>query len=103
MPNHIRKSMGNGDFVCRMEVRIMLLINEIFHSIQGEGPWSGHPSIFIRFSGCNLSCSFCDTEHESILHSMDEMDLARYLLSSFPNSTKLVVRSEEHTSELQSP
>ena len=40
-------------------------INEIFYSLQGEGFYSGIASIFIRFSGCNLSCSFCDTQHET--------------------------------------
>lgn len=38
-------------------------INEIFYSIQGEGYRTGTPVIFIRFSGCNLNCSFCDTQH----------------------------------------
>ncbi|MCM1372746.1 MAG: 7-carboxy-7-deazaguanine synthase QueE [Bacteroides sp.] len=38
-------------------------INEIFYSLQGEGFYTGTPSIFIRFSGCNLSCAFCDTDH----------------------------------------
>lgn len=37
-------------------------INEIFYSIQGEGMWSGRAAIFIRFSGCNLKCPFCDTD-----------------------------------------
>ncbi len=40
-------------------------INEIFCSIQGEGYHTGTPSVFIRTSGCNLQCSFCDTQHQS--------------------------------------
>jgi len=39
-------------------------INEIFYSIQGEGRNTGLPAIFIRFSGCNLNCKYCDTNHE---------------------------------------
>jgi len=40
-------------------------INEIFYSIQGEGPESGKPSIFIRTQGCNMEpkCSFCDSSY----------------------------------------
>lgn len=38
-------------------------INEIFSSIQGEGPYHGIPQVFIRFSGCNLKCGYCDTDH----------------------------------------
>lgn len=40
-------------------------VNEIFYSIQGEGFFSGTPAIFIRFSGCNLKCPFCDTTHHT--------------------------------------
>lgn len=39
-------------------------INEIFCSIQGEGHFTGTPAVFIRTSGCNLRCAFCDTRHE---------------------------------------
>lgn len=38
-------------------------INEIFYSIQGEGKWTGLPNIFIRVTGCNLRCGFCDTKY----------------------------------------
>jgi 7-carboxy-7-deazaguanine synthase len=41
----------------------MLKINEIFHSIQGESSRAGEPCVFIRLTGCNLRCSYCDTEY----------------------------------------
>lgn len=37
-------------------------IKEIFYSLQGEGINTGRPAVFVRFSGCNLSCPFCDTD-----------------------------------------
>ena len=37
-------------------------INEIFYSIQGEGVNTGRPAVFVRLSGCNLKCPFCDTD-----------------------------------------
>lgn len=40
-------------------------INEIFASIQGEGPVVGYKQLFIRFCGCNLKCGYCDTEFQS--------------------------------------
>ncbi len=42
-----------------------LKVNELFYSLQGEGGRMGEASVFIRLSGCNLHCSFCDTEFES--------------------------------------
>ena len=40
-----------------------LVVNEIFHSIQGESSHTGRPCVFIRLTYCNLRCSYCDTEY----------------------------------------
>ena len=40
-----------------------LRVNEIFYSIQGESVYSGRPCIFVRLTGCNLRCSYCDTRY----------------------------------------
>ena len=42
---------------------MILKINEIYHSIQGESSFSGLPCIFIRLTYCNLRCSYCDSEY----------------------------------------
>lgn len=56
-------------------------IREIFTSIQGEGPYIGVKQLFIRFSGCNLCCKYCDTneaEDESFLEFSPE-ELNEYI------------------------
>ena len=67
-----------------------MLISEIFYSIQGEGELTGVPSVFIRTSGCNLRCNWCDTMYaswqpegnqtslEKILHQVDSHPAARH-------------------------
>lgn len=40
-----------------------LLVNEVFESIQGEGSFTGVPSIFVRLQGCPVGCPWCDTKH----------------------------------------
>lgn len=42
-----------------------MLISEVFYSLQGEGELTGVPSVFIRTSGCNLRCAWCDTPYAS--------------------------------------
>lgn len=48
----------------------LLAVQEIFPTLQGEGPFAGVPAIFIRLAGCNLKCHFCDTDFESNINNM---------------------------------
>jgi len=54
-----------------------LWVSEIFATIQGEGPLAGTPAIFIRLSGCNLRCDFCDTDFESVRHQFTVEEISR--------------------------
>ena len=56
--NNSKLPFEKGDGNC-------LKVHSIFETIQGEGPYSGHQAIFIRVSGCNLACKFCDTEFDN--------------------------------------
>ncbi len=56
-----------------------MLISEIFHSVQGEGELTGVPSVFIRTSGCNLRCRWCDTPYASWNPEGAEMSIDQIL------------------------
>ena len=47
-------------------------VNETFLTLQGEGHFTGTPAFFLRFSGCNLQCPFCDTQHKSFTEMSEE-------------------------------
>ena len=42
------------------------LVNEIFSSVQGEGPWLGQRQVFVRFVGCDIACRYCDTPEPTV-------------------------------------
>lgn len=74
-----------------------MLISEIFYSIQGEGELTGVPSVFLRTSGCNLRCSWCDTPYaswnpEGVQRSVAELVAA---VESFPAARHVVLTGGE--------
>lgn len=70
----------------------MRKINEIFYSLQGEGFHTGTPAVFVRFSGCNLKCPFCDTQHEEGTLMTDEDILSK--VQQYPASMVILTGGE---------
>ena len=70
----------------------MYKVNEIFYTLQGEGAHSGIPAVFVRFSGCNLHCPWCDTEFTSHTDMTAEEIVAEALsLYDIPNERRRMV------------
>lgn len=68
----------------------ILKVHSVFATIQGEGPYTGHPAVFIRLSGCNLACTFCDTEFDSYIET-DVRALVENVKELSGGTMKLVV------------
>ena len=62
-------------------------INELFETIQGEGAFTGQPSIFIRLQGCPVACSWCDTKHTWDINLADEIKSSEMLSKTQENQT----------------
>lgn len=54
-----------------------LAVHSIFFTIQGEGPYTGRPAVFVRLAGCNLQCPSCDTEYTSRRAQMSVLEIIR--------------------------
>lgn len=74
-------------------------VNEIFYSLQGEGFYTGTPAVFLRFSGCNRACSFCDTDFATS-HPMTAVQIAE-ACAAFP-ARHLVITGGEPLLQLDS-
>ena len=77
-------------------------VNEIFRSVQAEGYNAGTSCVFVRFSGCNLDCKFCDTNHDPFIEmTKDEIDAKIEELSDGNKNVLVVFTGGEPTMQLK--
>lgn len=79
----------------------MYKVNEIFHSLQGEGYNTGTASVFIRLSGCNLKCAFCDTQH--VTGTMMSAPAIVEAVMKYPDAPLIVITGGEPTLQVDEP
>ncbi|MBQ9174720.1 MAG: radical SAM protein [Bacteroidales bacterium] len=78
-------------------------VNEIFLSLQGEGFWTGTPMVFLRFSGCNLRCPFCDTDFTSFTLLTGEEILLKIQETAPKGCKRICITGGEPSLQLDSP
>ena len=76
-------------------MQIPLLVKEVFCSIQGEGPFSGCPAVFVRLGGCNLFCPKCDTEFWDAREYLEPEELIAKVIDFLPPNRLVVITGGE--------
>lgn len=71
----------------------VLEVVQVFHTIQGEGPFAGLPAVFVRLAGCNLQCPLCDTDYTSNRQELSPFEVREAVRVAVPafGRTDLVV------------
>lgn len=72
-----------------------LLVHSIFYTIQGEGPLTGHPAVFVRLGGCNLQCPHCDTEYTEGTRRMSASEIYAQVEKLHPGPRLVVITGGE--------
>ena len=68
-----------------------LAVEDLFYTIQGEGPYGGMPCLFIRLAGCNLACHFCDTQFETRAELPESLNQIMARILAFPPAQRELV------------
>jgi organic radical activating enzyme len=78
----------------------MLVVKDVFKSIQGEGSYIGTPAVFVRFAGCNVGCSWCDTDYSGGT-AYHPHELVQLVLDKSPEAKHIVITGGEPLKQKQ--
>ncbi len=76
-------------------VIMALIVNEIFYSIQGETTTAGLPSVFVRLTGCNLNCTYCDSRRARSEGTAMETDAIISAIERYPCADHVTITGGE--------
>ena len=89
----------NNQIPEKKDYRDTLDIHSIFSTIQGEGPFTGRPAVFVRLAGCNIQCPGCDTEYTQDRQRLDYgsilQEIHEQLAITFSNANLIVISGGE--------